>query len=90
VDDDEIALRDNDVVFILQRWWNAFDESKQAVAARLDMSTMLNVVWGPIALSRCVVTLIEQRVKSFNDQRFVFRFGCLAHFYSPARCEKFS
>jgi hypothetical protein len=26
VDDDEIALRDNEVVFILQRWRAAFDE----------------------------------------------------------------
>src|SRR5216683_2380278 len=41
VDDDEIALGDNDVVFILQRWRDAFDEIKQAVATRLYMSTML-------------------------------------------------
>src|SRR5260370_4291357 len=86
VDDDEISLRDNHVVFILQRWRDALDEIEQAVTTRLDMSTVLNVVRRPITLSRYVITLIEQRVKSCKNKRFVFRFNRLTHFYSPARC----
>jgi hypothetical protein len=43
VDNDEIALGDNHVVLIHQRCWVALDEIEQAIATRLDMSTMLNV-----------------------------------------------
>ena len=58
---------------ILQRGRDALDEIEQAVATRLDMSAVLDVVGRPIARSRYVVTFIEQGVERFKDKRFVFR-----------------
>ena len=59
---------------ILQRGWDALDEIEQAVAARLDMSAVLDVVGRPIARSSYVVTFIEQCVECVKDKRFVVRF----------------
>jgi hypothetical protein len=47
------------------------------------MSTMLNVVRRPIALSRYIVTLIEQCIESFEDKYFVFLFNRVAYSNSP-------
>src|SRR6266404_1056154 len=77
---------------ILQRGRNAFDEIKEAVATGLDMCAMLNVLGRPIALSRYVVTLIEQRVESFKDKRFILLCYRVVHFafFVPERmCHAF-
>ena len=55
-----LILSDNHVVFILQRRCDALDKIEQAVASRLDMSTVLDVVGRPIAFSRYAVTLIDK------------------------------
>ena len=47
------------------------DEIKEAVATRRDMRTMLNVIGRPVTLSPCVITLVEQRVESFQDEGLV-------------------
>src|SRR3989442_11735617 len=56
----EIAFSHDCSRLILQRGRDALDEVEQAVATRCDMSGVLNVVRCPKALSRYVVTLIEQ------------------------------
>src|SRR5439155_3454948 len=80
VHDHEVSLSHDRSRFVLQRWWDALDEIEQTLTTRCDVSAVLDVVGRPKAFSRYVVTLIEQRVKSFKDKRFVFRFGRLTHF----------
>jgi hypothetical protein len=90
VNDHEVTLGDNSSRFVPKRGGKTLDEFEESFSAGFNVSAVLDVVRGPISFSRYVVTLIEQRVESFKDKRFIFRFGCLTHFYSPARCEKFS
>ena len=71
VRDDVIALGENELVFIAQRVGRRADEVEQPVAARLDMSAVLDILVGPIVFSRSVVTPVEERVKSFEDERLV-------------------
>src|SRR6059036_24285 len=83
MDDYEISIGHYRSRFILQCWRDALDEVEQALATRRDVSTVLDVFGRPIALSRYVVTLVEQCVESFKDKYFVFLFNCLAHCNSP-------
>jgi hypothetical protein len=50
----------------------AFDEIEQTLTTRRDMSAVLNVVGGPIALGRYVVTFVEQRVERLQNKPFIF------------------
>jgi hypothetical protein len=82
----KVIFGNNSSRFILQRRRDAFYEIEQTVATGLDMSAVLDLVGRPIALSRCVVPLIEQRIESLKDKRFIFRFNRLIHFCSPNTC----
>src|SRR5258708_39852071 len=75
--DYEISFSHDRSRFIFERWRNALDKIEETVATRCDMSAVLNVVGRPISLSCYVVALIEQRVESFEDECFIFRFNCL-------------
>src|SRR5206468_2070672 len=77
--DHEVSLSHDRSRFVLQRWWDVLDEIEQTLTTRRNVSAVLNVVGRPVALGRYVVTLIEQRVKSFKHERFVFRFNGLIH-----------
>ena len=44
VHDHEISLGHDRSGFVFQRWWDTLYEIEQAVAARCDMSAVLNVV----------------------------------------------
>src|SRR5260370_35270103 len=90
VNDHEVTLGDDRSRFVPQRGWKALDEIEESFFAGFNVSAVLDVVRGTISLGPCVVALIEQRVESLKDKRFVFRFGCLTHFYPPARCKTFS
>src|ERR687892_83784 len=83
MDDYEISIGHNRSRFILQYWRGTLYEVEQALTTRRDVSTMLYVFGRPIALSRHVVTLVEQCIESFEDKCFVFLFNCLAHCNSP-------
>src|SRR5258707_2839793 len=83
VHDHKIFFGHNRSRFVLQRRRDALDELKEAVTTRFDMGAVLDVVGRPIALSRCVVSLIKQRVESFKYKRFIFRFNRLIHCTSP-------
>src|SRR6266481_6250340 len=65
--------------FILQRWWDALDEIEQALTARCDMSAVLNVVRGPVALGRYVIPFVEQSVKGRKNDCLVLFLFSLAH-----------
>src|SRR5258708_26190615 len=75
--DHKISFSHDRSRFILQRWRSALDEIEETVATRRDMSAVLDVVGRPVTLGRNVVTLIEQRVESFEDETFIFRFNRL-------------
>src|SRR6267143_3648403 len=55
------------------------DQIEETIAAGLDMSAVLDVVGRPVALSRHIVSLIEQRIEGFQDKRFVARFDGTIH-----------
>src|ERR1035438_2887762 len=60
----EVSLGHDRSGFVLQGWRDTLDEIEQTVPARCDMSAVLNVTRGPVALGRCVVPFIEESVKS--------------------------
>jgi hypothetical protein len=43
------------------------------------MSAVLDVVGRPIALSRHIVSLVEEGIEGFEDKRFVARFDRTIH-----------
>jgi hypothetical protein len=63
VHDHEVSLSDDRSGLVFQGWWDALDEIEETVAARLDMSAVLNVVRGPVPFGRCVVPFVEESVK---------------------------
>src|SRR5260370_27546393 len=72
VHDHEIIFGNNRSRFIPERGREALYEIEQTVAAGLDMSAVLDIVGRPIAFCGRVVPLIEERVESLQDKRFVF------------------
>src|SRR6266849_4874480 len=86
VHDDEVSLSHDRSRLIPQGWRRAPDEIEKAIAARCDMSAVLNVVRRPITFGRRVVALIKQRVKSFKDKRLVFGFCSPTHFLLSIAC----
>lgn len=62
---------ENELVFIAQRVGQRANQIEQPVAAGLDMSAVLNILVGPVVFSRGVVAPVEERVKCFEDMRFV-------------------
>src|ERR1700737_1189650 len=79
VHDDEISFGHDRSWLVFERWRKAFDEIEQALAARRDMSAVLDVTWRPKLLSRSVVALVEQRVEGFQDKLLVVLLCCLLH-----------
>jgi hypothetical protein len=65
VHDHEISFGHDRSWFVLECWRKVFDEIEQALAARRDMCAVLDVSWRPKLLSRCLVTLVEERVEGF-------------------------
>src|ERR1700691_1343799 len=74
VHDYDVSFSHDRSRFVVQRRWDALDEVEQTLAARRDMSAVLHVIRGPVALSRSVVPSVEQRVKSLENQRLVLFF----------------
>src|SRR5712675_2026521 len=76
VHDHDVSLRHDRSRFVLQRWWDALDEIEQTLTTRCDMSAVLNVLRGPVALGRYVVPFVEESVKGFKNEcliLFLFR-----------------
>jgi len=67
VNDYEVSLSHDCSRFILERRRKALNEIEQAFTTRCDMSAVLNVVRGPVALGRCVVPFVEESVKSLKN-----------------------
>src|SRR6202043_4156090 len=81
VHDDEIPFSHNRSGLIFESRRKALDEIEQALTTRSNVRAVLDVVRGPKLLGSRVVTLVEQRIERFQDQRFVFRLNCMFHCY---------
>ena len=68
MDDYEVPLRHDDAGLVFEGRRCAPDQIEEAFAARLDVRTVLDVVGGPKAFSRRIVSLIEQGVERLEDQ----------------------
>src|SRR5713226_1246003 len=79
VHDHEVSLSHDRSRFVLQRWWDALDEIEQTLTTRCDMSAVLNVVRGPVALGRYVVPFVEESVKGLKNECLVLFLFSLAH-----------
>src|SRR4029077_8122475 len=92
MDDYEISLGHDRSWLVFERCRKTFDEIEQALATRRDMSTVLDVTWGPKLLSRSVVALVEQRVEGFEDNLLVVLFCCRLHRnpLAPSRSQNIS
>jgi len=51
-----------------QRCRDALDQIEETIAAGLDMSAVLNVVGRPVALSRRIVSLVEEGIEGLEDK----------------------
>jgi len=89
VQDDKVPFGHNRSRLIPKSRRNALNEIEQTFATGRDMSAMLDLVRRAITFSCFVVTLIEERVESFKDKCFVFRFNRLTHPCSPSASVKF-
>ncbi len=78
VRDHKIFFDHNRSRFVLQRWRDALNEIKQSLRTRCDMSAVLNVVRGPVALGRYVATFVEEGIKSLKNECLIFT--CLVGF----------
>src|SRR5437868_15547777 len=77
--DDVVALRDDKLVFVTQALGGVADQIEKSLATRFDVSTVLNIVRRPKALSGRVVPLVKQCVEGVEHQRFVFLLYRLTH-----------
>jgi len=68
MNDDEVAISHDDPGLVLQRRWHALDEVEEALAAGSDVRAVLNVCGRPVALSRDVVSLVEQGIEGLKNQ----------------------
>jgi hypothetical protein len=76
VDNDVVALRDDELMFVTQRVGCVADQIEQSIATRFDVRTVLNVVGRPIPFSCFIVPLVKQRVESLEHKCLIlFLFG---------------
>lgn len=71
MDDDEVTFGHDHTWLVPERHGRTLDEVEEAFAARLDMSTVLDVVGRPEAFSGRLVALVEQGVECLEDERLV-------------------
>src|SRR5712692_1349800 len=81
VPDDKIPFSHNRSGLIFESRRKALDEIEQALTTGSNVGAVLDVVRRPKLLGGRVVTLVEQRIERFQDDRFVFRLNCLIHCY---------
>src|SRR5260221_5881647 len=68
MNDDEVAFSHDHPGLVFQRRWHALDEVEEALAAGSDVRAVLDVCRRPVALSRDVISLVEQCVEGLADQ----------------------
>src|SRR5262249_14449347 len=81
VNNHEVSVGDNRAGLILERRRKAFNQIEQSIAARRDVSAVLDIVRRPKFLSRGVVTFVEQRVEGLQNYSVVLL--CCLHRERP-------
>jgi hypothetical protein len=71
VDNDDVSLRYHYSWLIPQAGRNALDQVEETIPARLNVRAVLNVVGRPEALRCGIISLIEESVKGFQDNRLI-------------------
>ena len=66
VDDDVIALREDQAMLITEAIWKTAYKLEQPFATWFDMCAMLDILIRPEAVRRIIVALVEQRVERFE------------------------
>jgi hypothetical protein len=72
VDDDDVSFRYDYSWLIPEGGRNALDQVEETITARLNVRAVLNVVGRPEALRCGIISLIEESVEGFQDNRLVF------------------
>ncbi len=75
VDDDVIALRQDEAVLVAQAVGKATDKPEQPFPTGFDVRAVLDVFVGPEARCRVVVTFVEQRVECEHEGLVLLRRG---------------
>jgi hypothetical protein len=83
VDDHQILIGCDCAVLVSKRRRCTLDQIEQAFAPRPYVHAVLDVVRRPVPLSRCVISLVEERIEGFEDQRLVCLFDRFRHFRAP-------
>ena len=71
MDNHEIAIGHNRPVLVLERRRQVFHQIEQSLAARRDVSAVLDVVRRLKLLGSPIVTFVEQRVERVQNEPFV-------------------
>ena len=71
VDDDEVAVSHDHPRLVFQRRRHALDEVEEALAAGSDVRAVLDVCGRPVALSRAVISLVEQGIEGLKYQSLI-------------------
>jgi hypothetical protein len=84
MDDDKGIFGHYHARLVLERRGRTLDEVEETFAARLDMVAVLDVVGRPEAFSGRVVSLVEQCIECFEDERLVALFELRRHIVLPS------
>jgi len=82
VQDDKVALRNDEARFMPERRREAFNEVEKSLPARGDVGAVLDVIRRPEPLGRSIVSFIEESVEGLEGQRLISGFLRLAHVLS--------
>src|SRR5205085_5931413 len=81
--DDEVAISHDHPRLVFQRRRHALDEVEEALAAGSNVRAVLDVRGRPIALSRDVVSLVEQGIEGLKYECLIPLLFCLTHRVDP-------
>src|SRR5947208_7094394 len=84
MDDDEVAVSHDHPRLVFQRRRHALDEVEEALAAGSDVRAVLDVCRRPVALSRDVVSLVEQGIEGIKYECLIPLLFRLAHRFDPS------
>src|SRR6202047_2568625 len=71
MNNDEVAISHDHPGLVFQRRRHALDEVEEALAAGSDVRAVLDVYGRPVALSRAVVSLVEQGIEGLEYERLI-------------------
>src|SRR5437660_12646690 len=83
MNNDEVAIRHDHPRLVFQRGRHALDEVEEALAAGSDVRAVLDIGGRPVALSRDVVSLVEQGIEGLKYECLIPLLFRLTHRLDP-------